>query len=139
MNFEKDLEGLEIRFSVNVVLLPGDRFFTAGAGCPQGHTGSVTHKTIFPSPVLADFGMYVGPLQTSKQDLKHCPAGRVLMLRGGELSLSWACNVFESKTFATDTSYLFLGEALGRDCTSVEYKKTPPLTSRVKTTVAQSF
>lgn len=109
---------------MNVALLPGDRFSPAGAGSPQGHIGSITYEMIFPSLALADFGMYTGPLQTSQQDPKHCQAGHVLRLCGGELSLSWSCNIFESKTFTTDMSYLFLGEALGWDCTSVECKKT---------------
>lgn len=66
------------------------------------------------SPAMAEVGILMGPLQASRQDPKHC--GAVLVLRGRQLSLSWACSVWENKTFTADISYLFLAEVFGWDC-----------------------
>lgn len=75
--------------------------------------GSITHEIIFLITDLEEVGMLMGLLQANKQDVKHCQAGYILGLHGGELSMLWACNILENKTFTTDISYLFLREVLG--------------------------
>lgn len=101
------------RFSVNAVLLLGDSFFTGGAGSPQGHSyraGRVHYPwNGFLQPSSAWSWDVDGPFAGNQQDPKHCQAGDVLRLCGGELSLSWACNIWENKTFTTDITYLFSG------------------------------